>query len=202
MRTVGPLSRASKCAACDATCPNTWSDPRGYVQVDGEVYCDEECEKLAELMGGEPPQVYQQIVSLCLPLIEAYENDLLLHDRRMIVQHPEWPFLHWTRDTGTHMVQMPPADSDVWPAKGEVVPFLFGRADREHILKSTTVLAGSIHRDQLVPGNKRQRAVYYFDGKRLRSVTPAEAYQVAQEYVRKVQREWESTGSRMEAIAC
>jgi hypothetical protein len=43
-RTVGPLAKAGICAGCGATVPNTWSDPRGYVQVDGKVFCSAECE--------------------------------------------------------------------------------------------------------------------------------------------------------------
>jgi hypothetical protein len=43
-RRVGPVNRAAICAGCGAICPNTWSDPRGYVHVGGKVYCDTRCE--------------------------------------------------------------------------------------------------------------------------------------------------------------
>jgi hypothetical protein len=44
-RRVGPLLFAALCHGCGATCPNTWSDPHGYVPVGGRVYCNEQCER-------------------------------------------------------------------------------------------------------------------------------------------------------------
>lgn len=43
-KTVGPLNHAAKCDTCSATCPNTWSDPRGYItDAEGKVYCGQNC---------------------------------------------------------------------------------------------------------------------------------------------------------------
>lgn len=47
-RRVGPVNLATICAGCGATCPNAWSDPRGYVHVAGKVFCDADCEERAE----------------------------------------------------------------------------------------------------------------------------------------------------------
>jgi len=44
-RRVGPVNRAAICAGCGATVPNSWSNPRAYVHVGGQVYCDARCER-------------------------------------------------------------------------------------------------------------------------------------------------------------
>jgi hypothetical protein len=44
-RRVGSLVMAELCHCCGATCPNSWSAPRGYVQDGhGHTYCDVRCE--------------------------------------------------------------------------------------------------------------------------------------------------------------
>lgn len=54
-RTKGSMSKAMRCDGCGATCPNTWSDPHGYIHVkeheskDEYVYCNEQCEEARRL---------------------------------------------------------------------------------------------------------------------------------------------------------
>ncbi len=44
-RRVGYAGCAALCAACGATCPNSWSAPDGYVHDGkGNVFCDVSCE--------------------------------------------------------------------------------------------------------------------------------------------------------------
>jgi len=46
-----------------------------------------------------------------------------------------FPFLHFTRAYGTQLILMPPSDHPCWPKDGEVVPYIFGKANRLHILQ-------------------------------------------------------------------
>lgn len=80
-------------------------------------------------------KTYDLLVSKCLPFMWHYQNDLLEIDQRLIASHPGVPFFHWTRDCGTHIAFMHEPDWTGWPAKGVKVPYLFGHADREHILR-------------------------------------------------------------------
>ncbi len=56
-RTVGPMGMAAFCAGCGALVPNTWSDPRGYVHVDGKVYCGPTCEPAEPMLDLDDPRI-------------------------------------------------------------------------------------------------------------------------------------------------
>lgn len=128
--------------------------------------------------------VYKQLEIACLPLIEAYHDDLLKHDREMITDNEGVPFLHYTRSCGTHLFLM--HGSDNLPKKGDRIPFLFGTADRYQIAKGVVDCAASCVRD----GNIHN-LVHYFDGTRLKRLDGTkEALDVAEEYFRRLRREW------------
>lgn len=136
--------------------------------------------------------LYDQLHELVLPLLEAYHNDLLVHDRCALEACPGIPFLHWTRRTGTDLVFLPAVDDRSWPAPGEVVPFLFGTADRDHLLASKLISA-EYHSDKHVP---RSLLVLYFDGRRLRQIDEAQAVKIAREYRDRIEAEWERARAR------
>lgn len=130
---------------------------------------------------------YSELVRLSRPFIEAYEDDLLVHDRNAILASPGVPYIHWTRDTGTWMTVLWPADSESYPPKGVSVPWLFGTAQRETILEQKVSLAE--YRNN--PLNTETLLCLYFNGKTLRKITTERAADIVADYERSVRRQWE-----------
>lgn len=133
--------------------------------------------------------VFEQLKSACLPLMQAFENDLLTHDRNWIDRYPGIPFVHWTRPTGTWLSEMWPSNHPVFPPKGQKVPYLFGTADREHILKGQVSVA-----DYCLHYKEREgtaMACHYFDGKTLRMIDLKKAKDILESYARQVRMDWE-----------
>jgi hypothetical protein len=97
-------------------------------------------------------------------------------------EHPGCPFLHFTGDTGTHIV--PLCGIQCYPAKGESVPYLFGHADRDHIRRQVVPMVTAMRH------SNRQTAIQYFDGNRLRSVTMDRADEIALNYSTKMFRQF------------
>ena len=62
---------------------------------------------------------YVQLYALASPHSKDHRNDLEKWDREIIEKMPGCPYLHYTRESGTHIVMMPPADSDYYPKAGE-----------------------------------------------------------------------------------
>jgi len=129
---------------------------------------------------------YNDLEAAVLPLLEAYEVDLTKHDRKAIEDNAGVPFLHWTRQHGTHIVFMPPSEG--YPKEGERIPYLFGTADRWHIIKDVTVLPEHF----LKPRNTPAIAVYHFDGQQLRKITVEKAKDIAYAYRYRIQTQWTS----------
>lgn len=126
--------------------------------------------------------VYEQVREKSLPIIKAYYNDLIEHDKRAIEENPGVPFLHFTGDTGTYLFLMIPAED--YSAKGEVVPYLFGKADRNHILRQFPKTVE--HMKQV----NRQDLILYFSGKRLIEISQGRAEHIARRYADKIWRDW------------
>jgi hypothetical protein len=129
--------------------------------------------------------VYQELESLCLPLITHWREDLTKHDREGIKDNPGTPFLHWTRDTGTNICFLVPWDA--YPKRGELVRYLFGEVDREHLLREFVVFA-EYHAQGI--NDPKQYTVHYFNGKALKQITVQEAVKIAKEYAAGIQRLW------------
>lgn len=125
--------------------------------------------------------VYDELLESVSPIVEHYRTDLDI-DRQMIDDNPGMPFLHWTSESGTHLVMLHPADHEDFPPKGEWVPYLFGTADRYHILNGVKSYAECL--------KDTHQLVHYFDGKRLRKIDPAQAVKIASDYVKRVEGEW------------
>jgi hypothetical protein len=128
--------------------------------------------------------VYDQLESLCLPHIEAYHADLTTHDRKFIADNPDVPFLHFTRSCGTHIAPLIPAEQ--YPRKGERIPYLFGTADREHVLDGTKSIVSYAVRSEVT-----QLAIYY-DGARVRVIEPAKALEIVDRYAAGIRRQWQA----------
>lgn len=131
--------------------------------------------------------VYEQLAAQVRPVLTHYRDDLEKWDRQAIEKkHPGVPFLHWACSSSTHIVML--VDADSYPPAGKHVPYLFGTADREHILRQSVEYAKYFLRPE------GQRAdgylVHHYDGTRLRQITCADALVVAESYRGRIQREW------------
>lgn len=131
--------------------------------------------------------IYALLESRCLPLIRAFHDDLLKHDKAAIAESPGMPFVHWTRDCGTHIQMLPPPDHECFPKAGVFVPFLFGTVDREGLLKAMLSMA-DYH--AMATSNPERFTVHYFDGKRLRLVTVQAAREIVRDHVCAVRAAW------------
>lgn len=128
---------------------------------------------------------YKHIESKSLPLMTDYQRDLTYHDKKIIDGNPGIPFIHITKNMGTNLVLMPPADHQSWPEKGESVPYLFSHADREHILKQKQEVLPAFMRWDTVD------IIQYFDGKRVREITEDETHVIVRDYINNILNIWE-----------
>ena len=131
-------------------------------------------------------KVYSQIKENALPTITHYRDDLLVHDEKSITQSKgAVPFLHFTHETGTHLVFLYPADDPIWPAEGEKVPYLFGTADRRHILEGQKcVIESCLKWPDLL--------AQYYDGHSVRIVPDARVQEVFRDYFIRTLNAWRS----------
>lgn len=130
------------------------------------------------------PIHFHALKAASLPLISGYHADLLKHDRRLIRQNPDCPFLHVTRDYGTYISMLIPAEK--YPPEGLLVPYLFGKVDRWHLLKE---LPGTI---AYCEKHHPQGLVQHFDGKTLRVITYAKARQILEDYRKTIIAAWQA----------
>jgi hypothetical protein len=113
---------------------------------------------------------------------------LLVLDKATIAENPGVKFLHFSRQCGTWLHLMHPADSSVFPAKGRRVPFLFGTAEREQILDGERLCVQSSCR------SGSTLLILYYDGKKLRSIDGQRAKQLWAAYHADVMRQWSKEG--------
>lgn len=126
--------------------------------------------------------IYEQVKEKALPIIKAYHDDLIKHDKRDLEKNPGVPFLHFTGDTGTYLFFMIPARE--YPAKGETVLYLFGKAGRYHILRQFVKMVECMKRVN------RQDLILHFNGKRLIETSQERAEGIAWKYQWKILNEW------------
>jgi len=88
--------------------------------------------------------------------IKDYRDDLLLHDKNAIANNPGVPFLHFTGESGTIIEFLLPFEK--FPKKGERIPYLFGKADRRHILNEIKNMVFYARK------STRQDCIMYYDG--------------------------------------
>ena len=125
---------------------------------------------------------YSRVYDLCSPVVTHYRDDLLKHDHASITANPDMPFIIWARECGTHLLMFHSSDS--FPAAGVRVKYLFGDADREHMLNGVLSVAEHCERDN------ETRRVVYCDGTRVRTITKAQATKHIREYCALIRRQW------------
>lgn len=137
-----------------------------------------------------PEEIFNQLQAAALPLMEHYQEDLTKHDRRSITESfPGIPFIHGTRKTGTYIETMLPADDPRWPRAGERIPYLFGTADREQILRGQTACVDNEDRGA-------SHTWHHYDGRSLRKITHAEALKIWKAYERRTLATWQQQQER------
>lgn len=112
-------------------------------------------------------------------IVTHYQSDIDIDLGMMKGKDPAIIFL---RNYGTHAILLEPIEN--YPAKGERVPYLFGTADRGHLLRSKReILAHCIkekHTDHIV----------YFNGSMLEIVSLNKAIEILSAYEEKMTREF------------
>lgn len=131
--------------------------------------------------------IMDQIRDKVLPVMTAYASDLE-HDLVAIEENPNTPFLHWAGSTFTYIAMLPPAEN--YPAKGVMVPFLFGWADRQKLVGVPLEMANHFAKRHQLDGYVQ--LVHHFDGRRLREISIKQAVEIARQYRQQVEREWKS----------
>ena len=128
---------------------------------------------------------YEQVKAKADPWIKMYRKDLLVHDKNAIEGAPGMPFLHFTGETGTHIEFMPGPED--YPKKGERVKYLFGTADRQHILDQRVKCV------KHMPKLTRQDVVLFYPGGNfnVRDISQEMANGIINDYRREIQLHWE-----------
>ena len=124
--------------------------------------------------------IYEELKEKSLPFIQAYHDDLLVHDKHDMLANPGREFLHFTGKCGTHLIML--LEYEDYPKKDELVPYLFSHADRWHILKSVSVQVDCMKNCQ------RTALILHFDGKKLEEITLQKAKDIARDYTEKMGR--------------
>jgi hypothetical protein len=127
-----------------------------------------------------PTELYNELLKRTEAHVQNFKCDFD-HDKRTLEKYPSQPFIHMARTHGTAMVVLHKAD--IFPAKNEVVPYLFSRANREEILKGLT---------DTVEYYMKQDAshINYYDGKTLKKIDAADTALILKNYVRKTKEAW------------
>jgi hypothetical protein len=139
----------------------------------------------------EAKELYKIIEKNSLPHMSAYQTDLTKIDREAIEAMPKLygklvPFVHITRDWGTHLDEFWPVES--YPKPGEMVPYLFGSVDRYALVER----AGSTV--QYYTERKAEQSaiklIQYFDGVKVKNISLEQAMAMFLQYRRMVQNAW------------
>lgn len=127
-------------------------------------------------------QTWDKLFRLCHPLMLDYQSDLEIDKTSIVLAQA--PFIHWTRETGTALE--PLIAPDQYPPSKKRVPYLFGTADREHILSQRVGTAAYMAN----PNNVAVVACHYFDGKALKRIKLEDAIDLMNNYAGQVRRCW------------
>ena len=79
-------------------------------------------------------KTYNAIKEIAGQIIKNYRADLTKHDRSMINKNETTPFIHYTRESGTHIIFL--GEPDTYPAPGETQPYIFGHCNRQQLLNN------------------------------------------------------------------
>lgn len=130
----------------------------------------------------KPLQCYKQLEKESLPYIKAFKKDLLCWDKKALFEHAGTSFLHFTRETGTHIVLFHSADK--YPKKNETVKYLFSYADRYHILNQVYETV------KYLTSKEKHDLILYYNGRTLKQIDKQRALDLALDYVVKTRKQF------------
>lgn len=128
-----------------------------------------------------PKTTFEQLFEKVDSIVKFYRSDLGI-DREMIEKNPNTPFIHAARDTGTYLILMIAAID--YPPVGQDVPYIFGSADRDHLLR------GKVCTVKVATEDGATKAIHYFDGSTLKQINPDEAIAIITGYEAQIKRSW------------
>jgi hypothetical protein len=132
---------------------------------------------------------YDQLEQAVSDHLKDYRDDLELHDRIDIDRLPNTPFIHVTRESGTHLFQM--KDAQHLPVGDQNTKYLFAHIPVARALESR--LEGI---QVLGTGNYGPIKIHYFDGQKLHEVSVEQATQRYRAYINEVTPHLENTPGR------
>lgn len=126
---------------------------------------------------------YTQVRNLADRVITHHRDDLLVHDRESLKEYTG-EFIHMTRDTGTYLVKLIPFTE--YPEAGVKVPYLFGTADRERIIRSMNHFV----QDDVL---SRHSLILHGKNGKVSKIGAENARKAVQDYIRQGFRFWYAT---------
>lgn len=134
---------------------------------------------------------FDQLFSVASPILKHYRDDLEKHDKQAIEDNPNSKFIHYCSDSSTHILLLLPIGD--YPKDGVQVPYLFGHADRWHLLAEVKTMASYFTQST---NNPERYTVHYFDGKTLTKINAVKAMDIAGTYYRNVKAQWDHDRSQ------
>jgi hypothetical protein len=131
--------------------------------------------------------IFEQLHDKTKNFVKHYATDFQ-HDKKSIEENPGAKFIHIARSTGTSL-SLFRTDLTHFPKKGETVPYLFGTAARERILKDSVLEVEYYAKNY---GNDHLYKIHYFDGKKLLKIDFKKALELKNQYVKNVLQIWEN----------
>jgi hypothetical protein len=128
--------------------------------------------------------IFEKLLAKTDDFVVRYKSDFE-YDKKTIDENAGVPFIHIARESGTHLVMFA-TDLSELPKKGEKVPYMFGTASREQIIKN---MVSAI---EYFSNQKDNYLVHYFDGKKLSKIGFSAAIAIKNEYLDKVFSTWEN----------
>lgn len=130
--------------------------------------------------------IWNDLYAACLDKIKDYQDDLLVHDKEWILANPGVPFIHATRNSGTHLIALRRLSD--YPPEGVHVPYVFGQADRWKMMRDAKEWLSAVSRTWH-DGDIKQ--YLYYEGSQLWPTTLKEATRIAEDYIKLVTRVWQ-----------
>ncbi len=110
--------------------------------------------------------------------LQNYHNDIEI-DRNSINTFPGVPFIHLSRDNGTHMIILQTEEN--LPAPGEQVPYLFGTRDRAGVIIGIKESFDYfMSRD-----DEHHYTVHYFNGEEVKKINMKTADEIVNDYIQR-----------------
>jgi len=129
----------------------------------------------------ETPDQFNAILKNAGHHVKHYESDFC-HDQRLITLNPTTRFIHIAKEWGTHIILF--TEIIEYPKAGVTVPYLFGIADRYHLLnEKAKTLKFLLSQDF--------ELIQYFDGAKIRRISPDQATTYLKKYVESINLVWE-----------